>query len=119
MQLPNTFEELVEGAQEMNLYKKLVAQLNKDFLYANIDLDFDEEILPTSLKLLLHECVYRLIQEKFSEYLNLLYIIDVPEDKVRQLDGTDMLKLSEQVTFLILTREWQKVWLRNNYKTKK
>jgi len=117
VQLPTTFEELVEEARELDLYKKLVVQLNKDFLYANIDLEFDEEILPTSLKLLLLERVYKLIQDKFSEYLNLLYIIDVPEDKVRQLDGSDILKLSEQVTFLILKREWQKVWFRNKHKS--
>jgi hypothetical protein len=84
-------------------------------LYANIDLVFDEAVLPTSLKLILHETLYRLIQEKFTEYLNLLYIIDVSEQKVRQLDGSDTLRLSEEVTFLILQREWQKVWFKNQY----
>ena len=56
-----------------------------------------------------------LISEKFSDYLNLLYIIDVPEMQVKQLDGSDTLVLSEQVAFLILKREWQKVWFRNKY----
>lgn len=116
MQLPNNFEELITQANEDNLYNKLIKQLNKDFLLANIDLDFDEDILPTSLKYLLHETVFKLIQEKFTEYLNLLYIIDVPEHKIKQLDGSDTLQLSEQVTFLILLREWQKVWYRHQYK---
>jgi hypothetical protein len=115
MQLPTTFDSLIENANQLSLYKKLIKQLNKDLLYANIDLVFDEEVLPTSLKLLLHETIYRLIQEKFSVYLNLLYIIDVSEQKVKKLDGNDILKLSEEVTFLILQREWQKVWLRNKY----
>lgn len=115
MQLPLNFEQLIEEANQLDLYKKLVVQLNKDFLFANIDLDFNEEILPSSLKLLLHETIYKLIQEKFIEYLNLLYIIDVPESKVKALDGSDALKLSEEVTFLILLREWQKVWFRNKY----
>ena len=110
-----TIQELLKEAQAKNLYKKLVLQLNKDLLYANIDLGFDEDILPTSLKLLLHEEVYRLIQEKFTEYLNLLYIIDVPEKAVKALDGSDTLELAEQVTFLILKREWQKVWYKNQY----
>ena len=44
MELPTTFENLVEEATQLDLYKKLVLQLNKDFLYANIDLDFDEDI---------------------------------------------------------------------------
>ncbi len=115
MQLPATFEALIEEANTLNLYEKLILQLNKDLLLANVDLDFHEDILPSSLKLLLHEMVYKLIQEKFSEYLNLLYIIDVPEKNIKALDGSDILVLSEAVSFLILKREWQKVWFRNTY----
>ncbi|NNC50144.1 MAG: hypothetical protein HKO01_06370 [Flaviramulus sp.] len=115
MQLPITFEDLIEEANQLNLYKKLILQINKDFLLSNIDLDFHEDILPSSLKFLLHETVYKLIQEKFNEYLNLLYIVDVPEKDVKALNGEDTLKLSEDVAFLILKREWQKVWFRNKY----
>lgn len=115
MTLPTTFESLISEAESLDLYPNFVKQLNKDFLLANIDLDFDEHILPSSLKYLLHEVIYKLIQSKFVEYLNLLYIIDVSEAKIKQLDGTDTLQLSEQVTFLVLQREWQKVWFRNRY----
>ena len=113
MRLPATFESLIEDANQFNLYQKLVKQLNKDLLYANIDLVFEETVLPKSLKLTLHKIIYRLINEKFSDYLNLLYIVDVPEQKVKELEGNDILKLSEEVTFLILLREWQKVWFKN------
>ncbi|WP_406685082.1 hypothetical protein N1F78_04990 [Seonamhaeicola sp. MEBiC1930] len=115
MQLPTTFDDLIEEADNLNLYKKLIVQLNKDFLLANLDLGFHEDILPSSLKLLLHETVYKLIQEKFTEYLNLLYIIDVSEKAIKSLSGEDTLKLAEEVSFLILRREWQKVWFRNSY----
>ncbi|MFT4780657.1 MAG: hypothetical protein ACJAZK_000113 [Psychroserpens sp.] len=115
MQVPANFEELISKTEELELYSKLIIQINKDFLLANIDLDFDEAILPSSLKYLLHEVVFKLIQEKFAEYLNLLYIVDVSEEKIRTLDICDTLKLSEQVTFLILQREWQKVWYKNQY----
>ena len=115
MQLPSTFEDLMQQALKGELYQRLILQLNKDLLYANIDLDFNVDVLPSSLKLILHETIYKLIQEKFADYLNLLYIIDVSEEKIKQLDGSDTLKLSEQVAFLILQREWQKVWFRNKY----
>lgn len=115
MQTLQNIQDLLKEAQAQNLYKKLVLQLNKDLLYANVDLEFDDDVLPTSLKLMLHEEVYRLIQEKFSDYLNLLYIIDVSEEQVKQLDGSDTIQLAEQVTFLILKREWQKVWYKHLY----
>ena len=115
MQLPKDFETLIENASQLDLHKKLIFQLNKDLLLANIDLDFDDEVLPTSLKYILHETVFKLIQDNFSNYLNLLYIIDVSEEKVKLLDGSDTVVLAEEVTFLILQREWQKVWFKNTY----
>jgi hypothetical protein len=110
-----TFEAVVTDANQRKLYQKLIQQLNKDLLFANINLEFDDAVLPTSLKLILHETIYKLIQDKFTDYLNLLYIIDVSEEKIRQLDGSDVIQLSEQVTFLILKREWQKVHYRNSF----
>ncbi|WP_282043877.1 hypothetical protein [Winogradskyella flava] len=114
MALPTTFEDLIFEANQLQLYKKLVSQLNKDLVFANIDLEFDKDTLPTSLKLVLQDTVFLLIQNKFSDYLNLLYQVDVSELKIRSLDGEDMVQLSEEVTFLILQREWQKVWYKNN-----
>ncbi|MBO6880365.1 hypothetical protein [Winogradskyella sp.] len=114
MALPSSFEDLIAEANSLNLYRKLIIQLNKDLLLANVDLEFDEETLPTSLKLVLQETVFHLIQNKFSDYLNLLYQVDVSEKKIRSLNGEDLVKLSEDVTFLILQREWQKVWYRKN-----
>jgi hypothetical protein len=115
MSLPSTFEDLFSEANQRNLYQKLIIQLNKDLLFANIDLEFDEETLPTSLIFVFQEMVFHLIQNKFSDYLNLLYQVDVSELKIRSLDGEDVVKLSEDVTFLILQREWQKVWYKFKY----
>ena len=115
MSFPANFEDLISEARSLDLYQKLILQLNKDLLYANVDIEFDEETLPTSLKLILHETIFNLIQNKFADYLNLLYIVDVSELKIKALDGSDVLKLSEDVTFLILQREWQKVWYKSHY----
>lgn len=115
MNYPTTFDELTNRATNENLYTKLIQQLNKDFLFANIDVEFGESITPQKLKQELHETIFILIQSKFSDYLNLLYIIDVSETKIKSLDGSDINKMSLQVAFLILLREWQKVWFKHSY----
>ncbi|MBP9792774.1 MAG: hypothetical protein KBC56_02120 [Flavobacterium sp.] len=112
---PQNTDLLLSEAQKEALYIKLVEQINKDFTLANENIDFPVEIAPIDLKIQLHEKIYRLIQHKFAEYLNLLYIIDVSEEQIKKLDGSDIMELAEQVTFLILKREWQKVWFRNRY----
>jgi hypothetical protein len=112
---PINTDLLLFEAEKENLYVKLIEQLNKDFNFANEPIDFPIDLLPEDLKSQLHEKIYRLIQYKFAEYLSLLYIVDVPEDQVKQLDGSDIMELSQQVSFLILKREWMKVWFRSRY----
>lgn len=112
---PQNTDLLLSEAQKEELYIKLIEQLNKDFNFANESLDLPITTSPIDLKIQLHEKIYYLIQYKFAEYLNLLYIVDVPENEVKSLDGSDLVELAEQVTFLILKREWQKVWFRNKF----
>lgn len=112
---PTNTEHLISIAEQENLYQKLIEQLTKDFNFANEPIDISINSTANDLKNILHQKIFQLIHYKFAEYLNLLYIIDVPEDQVKKLDGSDILSLSEQVTFLILKREWQKVWYRNRY----
>jgi hypothetical protein len=112
---PKNTDLLLVEAEDENLYLKLIEQINKDFNLANEAIDFPLSTSPNDLKVQLHEKIYRLIQYKFAEYLNLLYIIDVSEEKIKELDGSDLVVLAEQVVFLILKREWQKVWFRNKY----
>ncbi len=112
---PINTDLLLSEAQKEQLYVKLIEQLNKDFTLANELLDFATDVTPINLKLGLQEKIYTLIQHRFAEYLNLLYIIDVSEREIKALNGGDIAELSEQVAFLILKREWQKVWFRNRY----
>lgn len=112
---PINIDALISQAEEEHLYFKLIEQVNKDFALANESLDVPASIFPFEFKNLVQEKIYKLIQYKFAEYLNLLYIIDVPEEQIKKLDGSDLVELSEQVAFLVLKREWQKVWFRNKY----
>ena len=113
---PKNTDLLLEEAEKETLYVNLIVQLNKDFNLANEAVYFPISLSPEELKIQLHEKIYRLIQYKFAEYLNLLYIIDVSEAEIKKLDGSDLVILAQQVAFLILKREWQKVWFRNKYK---
>ena len=115
----STVNDLLYEVVKTELYTKLIEQLNKDMARANIDLQFADDVLPTSLKLVLQEKIYKLIQGQFMDYLNLLYIIDVSEEKIKKLDGDDVLQLSHNVTFLILEREWYKVYFRNKFRPEK
>ncbi len=107
---------LLNTAEEELLFTELVRQLIKDFALANVDVAINCELITAKqLKVILHEKIYYLILEQFASYLNLLYIIDVPEKALRSLKITDVVGVAEQVTFLVLQREFQKVRLKKKY----
>lgn len=108
---------LLKGASAQVLYKALVSQLIKDFNRANIAHGFEAGLVPEKLYALLKEKLYVLLLEDFSDYLNLMYIVDVPEHALKKLELTDAVEVAEQLAFLVLRREWQKVWLKANYRT--
>lgn len=107
--------ELLAYAQNQKLYVKLVQQLVKDFNRANVSINLNNEIAPKELTVLLHEKVYFLILEKFTEYLNLMYAIDVPERQFKKISSSDIVEVAEASSFLILQREFQKVTLKSKY----
>ena len=106
---------LLDEAEKQKLYQKLVVQLKKDLRYAQIYELPEDTIDPAALKAFLQKTILHLINHNFAAYLNFLYIVDVPESQIKRLDGADVNQLSEGVTFLVLKREWQKVWIRNKF----
>ncbi len=108
--------EVLKRAASLDLYHKLVVQLKKDFALANIPFHPLEEISPSELISLLREKIYVLLMEQFPEYLNLLYIIDVPEKSFSGGDTKDAADMADEAAYLILKREWQKVWFKDSYK---
>ncbi|WP_190811067.1 hypothetical protein [Flagellimonas sp. S3867] len=113
----NTSLEILQSAREELLYNKLLQQIKKDFTLANVELKLFDGMEPTQLKDVLHEKIYFLLLEKFQQYLNLLYIIDIPEKELKKIRSLDAVDASSEVCFLILKREWQKVWFKNKYNT--
>ena len=115
MELPQDFNALLQAAESQNLYQALIDQLNKDIAMANQDLQFDHDIPATSLIYVLKEFVFDLLENREAEFLNLLYIIDVPEKKMATAQTLDEHERLETVCLLILQRVWQKVWYKNQY----
>jgi hypothetical protein len=108
--------ELLQSIKQQNLYQDLLIQLEKDFTLSNESITIPLDTNLEDLMNILQQKVYHLISFKFNEYLNLLYIIDVSENKIKQLDGSDLSILSQQVAFLILKRECEKVYYKNKFK---
>ena len=90
--------ELLANAQAENLYGKLVLQVKKDFGLANIPIDLADTVSPGHLRVFMHGKIYFLIMEKFTDYLNLLYVVDVPEKSFNQIHVTDAVEVAEQVS---------------------
>jgi hypothetical protein len=108
-------EALLDEVHDLQLLEFFVMQLEKDFALANVTIQLLKNHDGKDLVNRLKEKVYFLIMESFDQYLNLLYVIDVPEKEFKTIDGTDAVEVAEQVTFLILKREFQKVWSKKKY----
>ena len=107
-------KDLVEFSAQKQLYKLLLAQLEKDFIFSRVPLNIRKNCAPNKLVEILQLEIKNLILNDFTGYLNLLYRIDVSEKEIKATEGADVNLLSQQVCFLILKREWQKVWIRSN-----
>ena len=106
-------EQLLQEAGAQALYKQLVKQLQKDFMLANITTEIHKNISPEALKELLFEEIGMLINNDFDQFLNLIYRIDVSEAKLKRSPKDSMQEYIAYVVYLILKREWQKVWFKN------
>ena len=109
-------KSLLQYAANCQLYSKLVRQINKDFHAAQASLEMPAHIDPDDLCDSLREKIYFLLLERFSDFLQLMYIVDIPETVYRKMQSKDVVEIAEQIGFLVLKREWQKVWLKTNYR---
>ena len=105
--------ELLKAVETENLVIKLIEQLNKDFQLANIDEEFKLNISTLALKNNLDSLLLNLITKKYDDYLNLLYRIDVSEKEMATINNNNLVGTIENITFLVLKREFQKVWFKN------
>ena len=105
--------ELLDLVKGEKLYTLLIQQLNKDFLLTNLSTKFELKSTPANLKKSLQDVLLHLITSQYDDYLNLLYRIDIPERELLKIKGDQIASIIEQITFVILKREYQKVWFKN------
>jgi hypothetical protein len=119
MEIPDFLnsKSVLAYAKAQGLYEALVVQVKKDFTRVNLELDLNKGTRPEELQVLIREKLYFLLMERFSEYLNLMYAVDIPERVFKDLKITDTVDVAEQVMLLILKRELQKVILRERYRS--
>ena len=106
---------LLEKIEAENLYLNLVQQLNKDFQLSNLNFSFEASISPADLKEKLSAILANLLTNNYDDYLAFLYRVDVSEKDMAKIGATDFPETVDQITFLVLKRVFQKVWLKKNY----
>lgn len=106
---------LLEQIESENLYLNLVQQLNKDFQLSNLDFYFEESVLPNDLREAMSRILSGLITNNYDDYLAFLYRVDVSEKELAKITAIDLPSIVDQITFLVLKRAFQKVWLKRNY----
>ena len=113
---PKNSSELFKLVESENLLLMLIEQFNKDFLLSGISKVFDKTCSIEKLYEELEETLLNLIQFKYDDYLNLVYRVDISEKELAQITKINIEDIVNQITFLILKREFQKVWLKLNFK---
>ncbi|OQD43691.1 hypothetical protein BUL40_03520 [Croceivirga radicis] len=116
MECPNGIG-ILEKAIEKNWYTDVVRQLQKDFMLANINIHLDVDLLPEKLSAVLQEKIYVLLMEKYAKFLNLMYVMDIPESELINTKWENVVETSKQTTNLIINRIFNKVAVRKKFAT--
>lgn len=105
---------LLDQIEKEKLIRKLIQQINKDANLSGIDFYLDENCTVRNIVNYLNNLITDLIKNDFKGYLNFLYRIDISERDLIKINELELNELSKNVTFLILKKEWQKVWFKKS-----
>ncbi len=104
---------LLKEIENTRLLHELILQLNKDIALAGLDFKIVQKAAAQEIVAQLQSLLFECIKTDFDGYLNFLYRVDVSEHILRSLKESDPLMLSQKVTWIVLQREWQKVWFKS------
>ncbi len=112
--LPQEFSiKYLQEIENNELFQKLILQIKKDTKMIGVDFEIDKETTSKILVIYLQEFLTDLIKNDFTSYVNLLYRVDISEKQLSKLQDLEITALAKSISFLILKKEWQKVWFRN------
>ncbi|MDM1406405.1 hypothetical protein [Myroides sp. DF42-4-2] len=105
---------LEDQLKERNLFDPLVQQVQRDFR-----LSVDEDIVfqpstPLELVHQIQEELERMASRTPAKLSMLLYRIDVAEKDIHAIEEGDVFNYFQQLTYLIVKREFQKVYFRHS-----
>lgn len=104
---------LIKQIESTDFLEKLIQQINKDATLAGSNFNCDKNVSVKELIEKVYDFIYKLITTEFDIYLSFLYRVDIPEKTLKANEETQPALIAKQVAFMVLKREWQKVWLRN------
>ena len=81
-------------------------------MLAGIQFDFDLELTPEQLVGALRVTIQDLMNNRFDDFLNLLYVVDISEMKIKNLEGKQAESMADEISYLLLKRLWKKVWFK-------
>ncbi len=119
-QLPLSQQDFIRYEKNLDLLSQVVSQINKDFQLNGFEVEFSGqgETAYQELTEQITPVIEYLIEKQPDRFWNLLYSIDLSENKVKKaLFGAEPDSI-QQLTDLILKRELQKVVIRNFYSGK-
>ena len=104
---------LLKQIESHDLLGNLIQQINKDADLAGVSFICDKSISAKELVPKIYAFLFQLITTDFGAYLNFLYRVDIPERVLKSIPEIEPELIAKKVTFMVLQREWQKVWFRN------
>lgn len=98
---------------EKEIVPKIIMQINKDLQLSGNQNEIDQNSSAQQLVSDLGKILQNLLLTDFSGLLNLFYRIDVPESLLLKMMKETPDDLTENLTLLVLKKEWIKIWIRN------
>lgn len=114
--LQTTVKYLEQHLDNQKLFVDLVLQVQKDFQTSvDTSIVFTAQNATELVVQVENELRKILASTSVSKFSNLLYRIDVAEKDVEAIISKDIDEYLQKIVFLILKREFQKVFIRNTF----